>query len=482
MRTFDSMRDYLDVIRAKGLLQDVADADWNLEMGAVTEVVALSKTPRALLFDRISGYREGLRIATNLYASPKLQAVALGLPDDIAVPQMVQRWREKSRTLKPTSPRTVTDGPVRENIDRGDDINIFKFPIPRWHEHDGGRYFGTGDLAITRDPEEGWVNLAVYRCQAHDERTLGLLVQPGHHGQLQMEKYWNRGEDAPIVITAGQDPHTYAAACMPLGWGQSEYDMAGAFRNGPIDVIIEPRTLLPIPATAEVAVIGRVPSPQKEMRQEGPFGECVGYYTSSGPAPVIHIDEVWYRNDPILHGSPPMHGSAMRHALGAEIITSAMIWDSVEREVPNVVGVYSLAQPCQTGSFLVAVAINQKYPGHAKHAGLAALASHAAVFRNRAIIVVDEDVDPSDFDEVIFAMTTRCNPAEDIDVVRGIPGTFLDPRIPPERRAIGDSTGSAMIIDACRPYTWRSQFPRVNALSSELRAQTLAKWGKQLGL
>lgn len=481
--TFASMRDYLDLIREKELLQDVADADWDLELGSVTEVVAFSKNPRALLFDRIKGYEAGLRVATNLYASPRLQAIALGLPDDISVVEMVKLWRERSRTeLKPIPPRVVSDGPVRENVDRGDDVNILKFPVPRFHEHDGGRFFGTGDLVITRDPDEGWVNIGVYRCQVHDEKTLGLLIQPAHHGQLQMEKFWKRGEDAPIVITGGQDPHTYAAACLPLGWGKSEYDMAGAFRNGPIDVIIEPRTQIPIPATAEIAVIGRVPSPDKEMRQEGPFGECVGYYAASGPATVIHIDEVWYRNNPIIYGAPPMHGSAMRHALGGEIMTSALIWDTLDREIPGVVGVYSLAQHCQMGSSIVAISINQKYPGHAKQAALAALASHGAVFMNRAIVVVDEDVDPSNLDEVIFAFTTRCNPSEDVQIIGGLPGISLDARIPPDRRAVGDIRGSSMVIDACRPFTWRSQFPLVNALSRELTEQTLAKWGKHLGL
>lgn len=480
--TFGSMREYLDTIRRKGLLQDINAVDWDVELGSITELVALSKNPRALLFDHIKGYAKGYRVATNIYASARLHAIALGIPDDVTVTEMVQHWRRRAGNLTSTAPRTVPDGPIRENIIRGEEIDVFKFPIPRYHEHDGGRYFGTGDLVITRDPEERWVNIGVYRCQAHDRKTLGLLIQPSHHGQLQMDKFWQRGEDAPIVVTAGQDPHTYAAACMPLGWGKSEYDIAGGFRQKSIDVIIEPRTQLPIPATAEIAVIGHVPSPRKEMQQEGPFGECVGYYTASGPATVIHIDEIWHRNDPIMHGSPPMRGSAMRHSLGAEIMTSAMIWDTVEREVPGVAGVYALSQPCQTGAFLVAVAISQKYPGHAKHAGLAALASNAAIFRNRAIIVVDDDVDPSNLDEVIFALTTRCNPAEDIDLMRGTPGTFLDPRISPERRAAGDSTGSSMIIDACRPYTWRSSFPRVNTLSRELTQRTLTKWGKELDI
>jgi 4-hydroxy-3-polyprenylbenzoate decarboxylase len=101
---------------------------------------------------------------------------------------------------------------------------------------------------------------------------------------------------------------------------------------------------------------------------------------------------------------------------------------------------------------------------------------------NKSVVVVDEDVDPADLNEVVFAITTRCNPAEDIDLIRGIPGTFLDPRIPPERRAAKDSTTSTMLINACRPYTWKDDFPRVNIIAPELKAATLAKWGQRLGL
>jgi hypothetical protein len=108
--SFDTLRDYLDLIRSKGLVEELPDTDWDLEIGAITEVVALSKTPRALLFDRIKGYGPGWRVATNLYASPQLQAIALGLPDDIPVIEMVRRWREKSRNLTPIPPRVVATG------------------------------------------------------------------------------------------------------------------------------------------------------------------------------------------------------------------------------------------------------------------------------------------------------------------------------------------------------------------------------------
>lgn len=480
--TFESLRDYLAAVEGRGLLQEVAGADWNLEIGSITEIVAFSERPRVLMFDRIKDYAPGFRVATNLYGSQRLQALALGLPDDLRGIDLVACWRERSKRLVPTPPREVKDGPVRENVLRGGDVDLLRFPTPFWHEHDGGRYFGTGDLVITRDPEERWVNVAPYRCQLHDARTLGLMVSPGHHGYLQMEKHWARGEDAPIVVVAGQDPDTYAAACAPLGWGESELDFAGAIRGKPVDVIVESRTGLPIPATAEIAAIGRVPSPDKELRDEGPFGECTGYYTGHGPSLVIHVDELWHRNAPILQGSPTMHGTCTLFALGAEIFTSAIVWDSVAREVPGVSGVYSLYQPCQAGAYLVAIAIKQQFPGHAKQAALAALASHGAVFMNKAIVVVDDDVNPADLDDVIFAITTRCNPVEDVEIVRGIPGTFLDPRISPEQRARGDSTTSTMIINACRPWHMRKTFPRVNAISPELRAATLAKWGDVLGL
>lgn len=480
--TFDSLRSYLDQLRSKELLTTVEEADWDREIGAITEVVAMSKAPRGLLFDRIKGYAPGWRVVTNMYASARLQALALGLPDDVTPVEAVKLWREKSRAHKPLPPRVVTDGPVRENVLTGDQIDLLKFPTPFWHEYDGGRFFGTGDLVITRDPDENWVNLAPYRAQLHDAKTLGLMISPGHHGWLQMEKFWARGGDAPVVIVAGQDPHTYAAACLPAAWGESEYDMAGAFAGAPIDVILEPRTQLPIPATAEIAVIGHVPPLAKDSREEGPFGECTGYYTGHGPSLIVHVDEVWHRNDPIMQGNPTMHGSAMMHGLGAEIFTSAIVWESVEREVPGVAGVYSLYQPCQAGSFLMVVAIRQRYPGHAKHAALAALASRGTIFMNKSVVVVDEDVDPADLQEVVFAITTRCNPAEDIDLIRGIPGTFLDPRISPAQRAAKDSTTSTMVINACRPFTWKDQFPRVNIIAPELKAATLAKWGERLGL
>jgi UbiD family decarboxylase len=479
---FDSMRSYLAEVEKKGLLQVVRDAHWKGEIGAISEVVAFSKRPRALLFDDIKDYPAGFRVASNLYSAQRLQAIALGLPDDVPTVELVSRWRERSKRMKPCAPRIVKQGAIQQNVFRGKDVDLFRFPVPLWREHDGGRFLGTGDVVATRDPDENWVNLGVYRAQIHNEKLLGVVIQGIHHGRVHLEKFWKRGEDAPIAVIAGQDPQIYAAGCMPVPWGQSEYDVAGGLNEAPIDVVMHEPTGLIVPANGEIAIFGRVPPPEKEMHEEGPFGECLGYYAGHGPNTVIHVEEIWHRDDPILQGSPTMHGSAMLHGLGGEILTSAVIWDTVEREVPGVVGVASIYQQCQAGSSVIVIAIRQAFPGHAKFAGLAALACRGGILMNKAVVVVDEDVNPADAGEVMFAVTTRCNPVEDMDVIRGIPSTSLDPRIPPEQRASGDTTTSTVIINACRPFAMKNDFPRPNIIEPTLRREIIQKWGKQLDL
>lgn len=473
---FESMREYLRFIEKRGLLQRIDGADWNLEIGALTETVAFHDNDRALLFDNVEGYPEGKRVATNMYINEQLQAIALGLPQYKSGVGLVEEWRYRMEDFARVEPRQVADGPITENVMDGDDVDIFEFPVPLWHDHDGGRYFGTGDGVITRDPEDDWVNLAPYRVQAYDKATLGIYVNPVHHGRVHMQKYWSRGEDAPIIITGGQSPDVYAAGCAQLPEGYPELEFAGGLRGEPVEVIKHERTGLPVPANAEIAVIGRVPPPEEESRQEGPFGECTGYYAGVQELPVVHVEEIWYRDDPILQGNPTMQGSAMRHALGAEIVSSARIWESVEDDIPSIQGLYTPYQQCQAGSDVSVISIRQEYPGHAKQAAVEVLGAHPNVIMNSMVITVDEDIDPANTDEVLFAVTTRCDPAEDIDIVNGLPSIELDPRIHPDRKEAGDLTSSSMLIDACKPYHWIDRYPRTNDIGDERREEMIEKW------
>ncbi|MFB6129457.1 MAG: UbiD family decarboxylase [Salinigranum sp.] len=473
----DSLRDFIDLIDGRGWLKRIDGADWEIEIGALTETVAFTKNPKALLFDSIAGYPEGHRVVTNLYSTEALQALALGLPSDRSGSDLVSAWREKREEMEDIPPEAVDDGPVRENVLRGEDVDVTTFPVPLWHEHDGGRYFGTGDTVITRTPDGEWVNTAVYRSQVQDEKTLGLMTNQTHHGRVQLRQFWERGEDAPIVMTAGQSPYVYAGSCLPLPAGYSELEFAGGLKGSPIEVIEHEGTGLPVPAHAEIAVIGHVPPPEEEMRMEGPFGECAGYYAGGRREHlVINVEEIWHRNDPILQGNPTMHGSAMRHALGGELVTSAAIWDAIDEDIPNVEGVYALYQQCQQGAEIVAVSIDQTYAGHAKQAAAAVRGARATGTMNRMIVVVDDDIDPSSREEVLFALSTRCDPAEDIDIMTGTPSANLDPRVHPDRMDEGDLTTSTMLVDACIPYHWRDEFPRRNLVSDDLREAMKSKW------
>src|SRR5690606_12611153 len=137
---------------------------------------------------------------------------------------------------------------------------------PKWHEHDGCRYIGTGCVVIQKDPDSGWVNLGTYRVAVHDETTAGLYISPGKHGRRIMEKYWAKGEACPVAISVGQEPMLFIVSGLEAPEGVSEYDVVGGLRGEPTQVIESEFTGLPIPATAEIVIEGEVPP--GETREE----------------------------------------------------------------------------------------------------------------------------------------------------------------------------------------------------------------------
>jgi|ECHhosMinimDraft_1075155.scaffolds.fasta_scaffold00048_4 UbiD family decarboxylase len=480
MVVFEDLREYINYLEEKNLLKKIYGADWNLEIGALTELVAFSNNPRALLFDKIKGYPNGFRVATNLYITYNLQAIALGIKEESNKISTIINLKEKLKSIKPIKPREVSDGPIKENVLEGDQVDLLKFPAPKWHELDGGRYIGTGDCVITKDPEEGWVNVGTYRAQILSKNTLGIFIQPTHHGWLHIKKYWDKNKDAPIVITLGQDPILYHASNSPLPWGYSELDYAGGFRGKPIDVIIEDDTGLPVPATAEVALIGYLKKDELEM--EGPFGECDGYYTEASKKPVIHVKKILFRNEPIIQGNPTMRGySAMAHALGAELMTSATVWAQIENNVPNIQGVYSHFQGCQTGSPFLAISIKQMFPGHSMQAALAAISSPATIGDSKIIVIVDDDVDPSNINDVMWAVWTRCDFAKDLVILKGVPVLPFLPIVNEKKKEKGDITGTTLIIDATKkPFGKRDKFPPRNKIDDNYLKIILDKWHEVL--
>jgi 4-hydroxy-3-polyprenylbenzoate decarboxylase len=468
------VRDVMDCFEQSGQLRRVQGADWSLELGAITELMALRNGP-SLLFDSIEGYPQGHRVYTNMLNSPQRVAQLIGLPPDTPALDLVRAIRTRFTVERMIDPVHVDEPRFREVSRRGADVDMLSFPSPLWHEGDGGRYFGTACIVITRDPDGGWVNLGTYRIQVHDRHTLGIFVTDSHHGALIMQRYWEKGERAPVAVCVGVPAHVLLGSFLGVPWGVSEYSWAGGLAGRPVEVVEGEITGLPLPSSAEIVVEGFCPPPEGTRRLEGPFGETLGYYGSGArEEPVIEVELVQHRHDPILVGSPPMRPPASSSA--THLFRAANLWTEIERAgIPDVRGVWMI--PAGSSSLLAVVAIRQRYGGHAKQTGLAAMSGRAGGGQlGRFVIVVDDDIDPTDVDQVLWAVATRCDPVADIDVLRNCVSDFLDPRLSPDKRRRNDYTASRAVVVACRPYHWRDEFPKEVGTSAELRERVVGAW------
>ena len=195
------LRTWLDEVEKLGQLMTVENVHWDLELSTLTEIInERSKTRPALIFDRIKDYPSGYRVAVNLVSLVERLALTLGMKSGSSDLDFIQAWRQRVKEIAPLSAETVSTGPIFENIKEGKDVNVLKFPVPRWHELDGGRYIGTDDLVITRDPDEGWVNVGTYRIMVHGPDRLGLHMSPGKHGRVHRDKYHAQGKPLPIAV------------------------------------------------------------------------------------------------------------------------------------------------------------------------------------------------------------------------------------------------------------------------------------------
>jgi len=333
------------------------------------------------------------------------------------------------------------------------------------------------DAVITKDPDTGWVNIGTYRTQVHDEKTLGVYMSPGKHGKIILQKYWSQGKAAPIAVSCGIDPIMFAVASTAslASSGVCEYDVAGGLANGPVEVIDNELTLLPIPAQAEMVFVGETPPPTVQSREEGPFAEWTGYYASgSRNEMVVNVKHVFYRNDPIITGFPhfkPFYSTLVYPSL----FIAASIWNTIEKAgVPEVQGVWLLESGYH--NFII-VSIRQKYAGHSRQAAHAVLGSRSGGYHGRFIVLVDDDVDPSNVSDVLWAIGTRCDPATSFEVAHSCWSSPLDPRITPEERQKANFTSSRGIIDACKPFTWMKDYPPTSTISAEEFEETMRRWG-----
>jgi UbiD family decarboxylase len=469
---YKDLREFIDLVDRLGALRRIEGADARLEIGGITEVAAGLPDCPALLFDSIKGHKPGFRVFTNATTNVQRAALALGLSPTLRPLDALKAWMEKRKALAPLAPVAVKDAAFLGNTLTAAEVDIARFPAPLWHRDDGGPFVGSGSIVVMRDPDSGWINASIYRVQVHGpNRVTVQFDHGGRHGAIIAGKYWARGESCPVAVVHGEDPALFIAGFEYLPGGQSEYAFAGSIKGAPIEVCAGPQTGLPIPALAEIVFEGRLLPMREATLPEGPFGEFTGYYAAEArPGPVMEVTAIHYRDDPILLGSPPMKPPRFHFGLP---FRAATIWSNLEAGgVTDVAGVWQ-----HVSQLMTVVALRPRYDGHAKRAALVA-AAHS--YMARLVVVVDEDIDPSNLADVMWAVATRCEPAEGIDIVRNAWSSALDPRIAPADKARGVTSHSKAIIDACRPFAWREKFPPPSALSVEEARQIEEKWRSQI--
>jgi 4-hydroxy-3-polyprenylbenzoate decarboxylase len=469
---YQDLREFIDLVEKLGALRRIPDADPQFEIGGITEVAAGLPECPALLFEQIKGFAPGFRIFTNATTTPQRAALALGIDPGLRPLDALKEWMNKRQTLMPCTPIAVSSARFLENSLRQSDVDLTKLPAPHWHRRDGGPFIGSGSLVVMRDPDHGWINASIYRVQVHGRTKATVQFDhEGRHGAIIAKKYWDKGQSCPAAVVNGEDPALFVAGFEYLPTGQSEYDFAGAIKGAPIEVVSGPLTNLPLPARAEIVLEGEILPGSQESLLEGPFGEFTGYYAGDKrPCPVMDVKAIHFRNDPILLGSPPMKPPRFHFGLP---LRAATIWSNLNTVgVTDVVGVWQ-----HVAQLMTVVAIRQRYAGHAKRAGLIAAANS---YMARLIVVVDDDVDPSNLNDVLWAVTTRCEPAEQIDIVRDAWSSALDPRIPAEKKMAGATSHSKAIVDACRPFAWRDKYPPTSSLTEDEARTIESKWGAAL--
>ncbi len=489
------MRDWIKLLEGHGELKRIrAEVDWNEEIGAITRMNSHRGGP-ALLFENIKDYKDTActRLFTNGIGSKRRLALAAGLPpdsDDRTITKtMKERYAQRVETVK------LDSGPVKENIVTGQDIDLNTIPVPLWNFRDGGRYINTACSVVTMDPDTKIMNIGTYRGMVGNRNTIPVLIAASQHWGVHFAKYRRLGEEMPVAVVYGWDPVLFILATAQLTHpGCSEYEIAGALREYPVELVKCETSDLWVPASAEMVIEGKISPDPETFEMEGAFAEYVGYYGGlSSPKPVIRVECITHRNDPIFRGccegGTPSGMSEpylwMTHS------KCATAWNYLESiQIGEILGVWSGTLGRGTN---LKIQIRKTHRGHAKQIAWAVWGSHLALHYGKLIIVVDEDIDVFDDNVVDWAVAYRVN-AEmgDVQVAHGGIGSMLDPSIPlPERDIVKYGVGkwSPLLIDATvdwnleeeEQYGGKRLPPLASDIGPEIEQRVKQRW-KESGL
>lgn len=483
-----SLRSWLDTLAAAGQLRHVcAPVEWDLEIGAIARV-NLSQGGPGLLFERIKDYEQGRfrRLFTCGLGTRAQVALLLGLAPDTPSKALVRHLKDTYR--KPIPPQLVDGGLVKQHKLTGDAIDLYEFPVPRWHHLDAGRYIDTFAGVVTKDPETEVRNVGVYRGQILARDKIGkLLIRTQGWGQHFL-KYGMKPEPMPVAIVYGW--HDVLPFCAASCFQRTvcEWDMMGALLGQPVQLVRCETVDLEVPASAEIVLEGYVDPDPASFEPEGPFSEYPGYAGGRpSPKPVFRPTCLTWRDEPIMRGG--LEGC--RPGFPSEdVATFAHSWSAIAwnlMEDLGVTGVTDVWIPPVTSGTHVIVQIHKNYRGHAQQVASALWAWSIAQFAFKHVVVVEEDIDIRDPEHLEWAIAYRVNAGEGGIVSFGPTyGSPLDPSTPAEQRNVrkyGTGKWTRLLIDATRSWELEPneedggrRFPPISKIPVELERRIAARW------
>ena len=463
------LREFIALLERKGLLVRIkTEINPHLEMTEVADRTLKAKGP-ALLFENPTGYE--IPVLANLFGTPERVALAMGQENVAAlkdVGEMLAFLKEPEppkgmrdawgklplyKQALNMSPKVIAKPVCQENILQGNDVDLNQLPIQTCWPDDAAPLV-TWPLVVTRGPNKERQNLGIYRLQLIGKNRL-IMRWLSHRGGALDFKEWqqhNPGEKFPVSVALGADPATILGAVTPVPDNLSEYAFAGLLRGAKTEVAKSISNNLHVPAFAEYVLEGYIAA--DDMADEGPFGDHTGYYNEVEKFPVFTITHITHRHNPIYHstytGRPPDEPAILGVALN-DIFTPLL-----KKQFPEIADFYLPPEGCSYR--LAVVTIKKQYPGHAKRVMMGVWSFLRQFMYTKFVIVTDDDVNARNWEDIIWAMTTRMDPVRDTVTIENTPIDYLDFASPVS------GLGSKMGFDA----------------TNKLPGETQREWGKPI--
>lgn len=459
----DKLAESGDAVRIK------QEVDWDLEAGAIVRRTNEMRGP-APFFEKFKDYPAGFRLLGSPMGTYRRMAVALGL--DPATPIRELQDEYAVRTEKLIKPVIVGSAPCQENKLSGEDMDLFKFPVPMIHEGDGGRHLGTWHIVIAKDPVSEWVNWGLYRLMAYNRRYATIELSRGNHGgQIFFGKYVPRKQPMPIAIVIGADPLCTLVSGSSLGVGQDEADYAGGLQKEPIELVNSTSGALQVPAHAEIILEGEVLPDLRVI--DGPHGEFTGFRNTVRVLPVVRVNTITYRRDPIFTMTcmgVPVDDSAVCMAITAAV--------SIKKRLrKNGIPVKDVCVMPEASSYLAVISLESSASPYIR--ALENLMKLHGVGELKTI-VVDGDVDVFNMEQVIHAFSTKCHPKNGMHLFELSYNIELTPYLSDEEKKI--PKGTRVLFDCTWPGDWSRENdipPRVSfkeVYPDDLQKKVLNGW------